>query len=298
MDILETIGNTNLVNLSKIGNGRIYAKIERSNPGGSIKDRPAYFMIKDAIDRGELKEGMTIVEPTSGNTGIALALIGRQLGFSVEIYMPASMSLERVKTMESFGAKVIRTKEGGLQGSVDAAKARLKEGNAYMPDQFSNPSNPKSHYETTGPEIWDQMKDIAAFVSGFGTGGTVSGVGRFLKEKDPKIRVYAFEPAESPLYTEGHAGSHRIQGISGNFIPKNLDPSVIDSFFTLPDQEAIDMAKRLAKEEGLSVGISAGANVAAALKVVEMLDKEAIKGNIVTVLPDLAERYMSTDLFS
>lgn len=297
MKILDTIGKTKLIQLVKIGNGRIFAKLEKSNPGGSIKDRPAYYMIKEAIESGKLKKGMTIVEPTSGNTGIALSLIGKQLSFDVEIYMPASMSMERVRIMESFGAKVIRTEEGGLQGSVDAALARLKEGNVFMPDQFSNPANPLAHYETTGPEIWEQMQDIAAFVSGFGTGGTVSGIGKFLKEKNPKIKIYAFEPAESPLYTEGHAGPHRIQGISGNFIPKNLDPSIVDKFFSLPDQEALDMARRLAKEEGLSVGISSGANVAAALRVIDMLDQEGIIGNVVTVLPDLGERYMSTALY-
>lgn len=293
MKLVETIGKTNLLQLQTIGGGRIFAKVEKTNPGGSIKDRPAYYMVKDAIDSGKLKKGMTIVEPTSGNTGIALAMIGRQLGFAVEIYMPASMSMERVKLMESFGAKVIRTSEGGLQGSVDAALARVAQGDAFMPDQFSNPANPRSHYETTGPEIYQALPDLAAFVSGFGTGGTVSGIGRYLKEQNPAIQVFAYEPAESPLLTQGRSGAHRIQGISGNFLPKNLDQSLVDEFFTLPDQEAIDMAKRLAQEEGLSVGISSGANVAAAL---HLLDR--IEGKIVTVLPDLGERYLSTVLFA
>ncbi|MDD7593844.1 MAG: cysteine synthase A [Peptoniphilaceae bacterium] len=292
MKVIETIGKTPLVQLQHIGGGRIYAKMEKTNPGASIKDRPAYAMIRDAIESGALKPGMTIVEPTSGNTGIALALIGKQLGYPVELFMPASMSKERVRLMESFGAKVTLTTEGALQGAVDAAKARVAEGDAYMPDQFSNPSNPKAHYETTGPEIYEALPDIAAFVSGFGTGGTISGVGKYLKEKDPAIQVYGFEPAESPLVTEGHAAPHRIQGISGNFVPKNLDKSVVDEFFTISDQDAIDMARRLSAEEGLSVGISSGANVAAALLV-----SEKIAGNIVTVLPDLGERYMSTVLY-
>lgn len=292
MRLVETIGDTKLVQLQTIGDGRIYVKLEKQNPGGSIKDRPAYYMIKDAMQRGDLQEGMTIVEPTSGNTGIALAMIGKSLGYPVEIFMPASMSKERVKVMESFGAKVTLTTEGALKGAVDAAKARVREGNAYMPDQFSNPSNPKAHYETTGPEIYAAMPDLAAFVSGFGTGGTISGVGKYLKEQNPAIKVFGFEPKESPLLTEGHAAPHRIQGISGNMIPANLDQSVVDSFFTISDQAAIDMARRLSREEGLSVGISSGANVAAALTLLPTVD-----GKIVTVLPDLGERYLSTVLF-
>ncbi len=292
MKVYETIGKTNLVQLQHIGDGRIYAKVEKSNPGGSIKDRPAYYMIRDAIARGDLKPGMTIVEPTSGNTGIALALIGRQLGYAVELFMPASMSRERVALMRSFGATVHLTTEGALQGAVDAAKARVAEGNAYMPNQFENPSNPQAHYETTGPEIYEALPDVAAFVSGFGTGGTISGVGRYLKEQNPAIQVYGFEPAESPLLAEGHAGPHKIQGISGNFLPKNLNRDIIDHLLSVPSEEAIEMARRLSAEEGLSVGISSGANIVAALKVAEEID-----GKIVTVLPDLGERYLSTDLF-
>ena len=292
MKVIETIGNTKLVQLQHIGDGRIYVKVEKTNPGGSIKDRPAYYMIRDAIERGDLKPGMTIVEPTSGNTGIALALIGKQLGYPVELFMPASMSKERVRLMQSFGAKVTLTTEGALQGAVDAAKKRVAEGNAYMPDQFTNPSNPKAHYETTGPEIYEALPDAAAFVSGFGTGGTISGVGRFLKEHIQGFRVFGLEPKESPLVSEGHAGSHKIQGISGNFIPKNLDKRILDGIYSVASDDAIAMSRRLAAEEGLSVGISSGANVVAALQALN-----DVEGKVVTVLPDLGERYMSTALF-
>lgn len=292
MKVIETIGNTKLVQLQHIGDGRIYVKVEKTNPGGSIKDRPAYYMIRDAIERGDLKPGMTIVEPTSGNTGIALALIGKQLGYPVELFMPASMSKERVRLMQSFGAKVTLTTEGALQGAVDAAKKRVAEGNAYMPDQFTNPSNPKAHYETTGPEIYEALPDAAAFVSGFGTGGTISGVGRFLKEHIQGFRVFGLEPKESPLVSEGHAGSHKIQGISGNFVPKNLDKSILDGIYSVASDDAIAMSRRLAAEEGISVGISSGANVVAALQALN-----DVEGKVVTVLPDLGERYMSTALF-
>lgn len=292
MKVIETIGNTKLVQLQHIGDGRIYVKVEKTNPGGSIKDRPAYYMIRDAIERGDLKPGMTIVEPTSGNTGIALALIGKQLGYPVELFMPASMSKERVRLMQSFGAKVTLTTEGALQGAVDAAKKRVAEGNAYMPDQFTNPSNPKAHYETTGPEIYEALPDAVAFVSGFGTGGTISGVGRFLKEHIQGFRVFGLEPKESPLVSEGHAGSHKIQGISGNFVPKNLDKSILDGIYSVASDDAIAMSRRLAAEEGLSVGISSGANVVAALQALN-----DVEGKVVTVLPDLGERYMSTALF-
>lgn len=292
MKLIETIGNTKLIQLQHIGGGRIYAKLEKTNPGGSIKDRPAYYMIRDAIESGALRPGMTIVEPTSGNTGIALALIGKHLGYAVELYMPSSMSKERVRLMRSFGAKVVLTTEGALQGAVDAAKARVAEGNAYMPDQFSNPSNPKAHYETTGPEIAKALPDAAAFVSGFGTGGTISGTGRYLKEHIPGIKVFGLEPKESPLVREGHAGAHKIQGISGNFVPKNLDKSLLDKIYSVASDDAMAMSRRLAAEEGLSVGISSGANVVAALMALE-----EVGGNVVTVLPDLGERYLSTALY-
>ena len=289
MKLLETIGKTNLVQLENISKN-IYVKVEKSNPAGSIKDRAAYQMIMGAIERGELKEGMKIVEPTSGNTGIGLALIGRTLGFPVVLTMPSSMSIERVKLIKAYGAEVILIKEGGMAGSVEKAKELVENGAYYMPNQFDNPL---AHYKTTGPEIYNDLKDINGFVAGFGTGGTVTGVGRYLKEQDKNIKIWAMEPYESPLLSQGKSGSHKIQGIGANFIPKVLDVDLLDEVITVKSDDAIDMARRLSKEEGLLVGISSGANVVAALKM-----QEKLGGNIVTVLPDTGERYLSTELFN
>lgn len=292
MKLLETIGKTNLVQLENISKN-IYVKVEKSNPAGSIKDRAAYQMIMGAIERGELKEGMKIVEPTSGNTGIGLALIGRTLGFPVVLTMPSSMSIERVKLIKAYGAEVILIKEGGIAGSVEKAKELVENGAYYMPNQFDNQDNALAHYKTTGPEIYNNLKDINGFVAGFGTGGTVTGVGRYLKEQDKNIKIWAMEPYESPLLSQGKSGSHKIQGIGANFIPKVLDVDLLDEVITVKSDDAIDMARRLSKEEGLLVGISSGANVVAALKM-----QEKLGGNIVTVLPDTGERYLSTELFN
>ncbi|MFR9282301.1 MAG: cysteine synthase A [Peptoniphilus lacrimalis] len=292
MKLLETIGKTNLVQLENISKN-IYVKVEKSNPAGSIKDRAAYQMIMGAIERGELKEGMKIVEPTSGNTGIGLALIGRTLGFPVVLTMPSSMSIERVKLIKAYGAEVILIKEGGMAGSVEKAKELVENGAYYMPNQFDNQDNALAHYKTTGPEIYNDLKDINGFVAGFGTGGTVTGVGKYLKEQDKNIKIWAMEPYESPLLSQGKSGSHKIQGIGANFIPKVLDVDLLDEVITVKSDDAIDMARRLSKEEGLLVGISSGANVVAALKM-----QEKLGGNIVTVLPDTGERYLSTELFN
>lgn len=290
--ILNAIGRTPLIQLQHMGGGRIYLKLEKNNPAGSIKDRPAYYMIQDAIEKGDLKPGMKIVEPTSGNTGIALALIGKQLGYPVTLVMPASMSIERRSLMKSFGADLILVEEGAMQGAMNKAKELVETGEYYMPNQFSNPANVRAHEETTGPEIWKALEHIGGFVAGVGTGGTVSGVGHVLKKHDPSIKVYAAEPKESPLLTKGIAASHKIQGIGANFVPENLDRDVLDKILTVASDDAIAMAKRLSAQEGLSVGISAGANVVAALQMAE-----EVPGNIVTVAPDLAERYLSTELF-
>lgn len=292
MKLLETIGKTNLVQLENISKN-IYVKVEKSNPAGSIKDRAAYQMIMGAIERGELKEGMKIVEPTSGNTGIGLALIGRTLGFPVVLTMPSSMSIERVKLIKAYGAEVILIKEGGMARSVEKAKELVENGAYYMPNQFDNQDNALAHYKTTGPEIYNDLKDINGFVAGFGTGGTVTGVGRYLKKQDKNIKIWAMEPYESPLLSQGKSGSHKIQGIGANFIPKVLDVDLLDEVITVKSDDAIDMARRLSKEEGLLVGISSGANVVAALKM-----QEKLGGNIVTVLPDTGERYLSTELFN
>ena len=292
-NVLEMIGNTNLVKLNNVTDKDIYVKVEKENPAGSVKDRPAYYMLKDAIDSGILKEGMKIVEPTSGNTGIALAMIGNMLGYSVTIVMPESMSAERRALMKSFGAELILTEASeGMQGSVNKAKELAETGNYYMPDQFSNPSNARAHEETTAVELLSSGIDIKGFIAGVGTGGTVSGVGRVLKKKDSNIQIWALEPEESPLLSEGKAGTHKIQGIGANFVPKLLDKSVLDKVIAVSSEEALEMSRRLAKEEGLMVGISSGANVVGAIKMSEIID-----GPIVTVLPDTSERYLSTPLF-
>ncbi|MDU1042845.1 cysteine synthase A [Peptoniphilus rhinitidis] len=290
--LLETIGKSKLVQLKNIGNGKVFVKVEKSNPAGSVKDRAALYMIKGAIEDGSLKEGMEIVEPTSGNTGIAIAMIGRAFGYKVNIIMPSSMSVERRNLIESFGANLILTGEGGMQTAVDKAKELVATGNYFMPNQFENKYNAVAHEETTGPEIYKELKDISGFIAGIGTGGTVTGVGRYLKSQNKDIKIWGLEPEESPLLTKGEAGPHKIQGLGANFIPKVLDKKILDRTITVPSEKAIKMAKRLSREEGLSVGISSGANVLGALKM-----QKEIGGNIVTVAPDTAERYMSTDLF-
>lgn len=290
--LLETVGQSKLVQLENIGGGKIFVKVEKSNPAGSVKDRAALYMIKGAIEDGSLKEGKEIVEPTSGNTGIAIAMIGRALGYKVNIVMPESMSIERRRLIEAFGANLILTGEGGMQAAVDKAKELVATGNYFMPNQFENKYNAVAHEETTGPEIYEDLKDISGFIAGIGTGGTVTGVGRFLKSKDENIKVWGLEPDESPLLTRGQAGGHKIQGIGANFVPGVLDTKLLDKTITVKSEEAIEMARRLSREEGLLVGISAGANVVGALKM-----QEELGGNIVTVAPDTAERYMSTDLF-
>lgn len=291
-NILDTIGSTNLIRLNNIGNGNIYVKVEKQNPAGSVKDRPAYEMIKGAIADGKLKEGMKIVEPTSGNTGIAIAMIGKSLGYDVTIVMPASMSIERRKLMASYGAELILTGEGGMQATVDKAKELEATGEYFMPNQFENKYNAIAHEKTTGPEIYSEIPEVKGFIAGIGTGGTVTGVGRYLKSKDENIKIWGLEPEESPLLTKNIAGPHKIQGIGANFVPKVLDREILDDVVTVKGSEAMEMARKLAKEEGLLVGISSGANVVGALK---MLEK--VEGPIVTVLPDTGERYISTELF-
>ena len=290
--LLETVGDSKLVQLENIGAGKIFVKVEKSNPAGSIKDRAALYMIKGAIKDGSLKDGMEIVEPTSGNTGIAIAMIGRALGYKVNIVMPSSMSVERRNLIASFGANLILTGEGGMQAALDKAKELVATGNYFMPNQFENKYNALAHEETTGPEIYRDLKDISGFIAGIGTGGTVTGVGKYLKAQNKEIQIWGLEPDESPLLTKGHAGGHKIQGIGANFIPGVLNQEILDKTITVKSDEAIEMARRLSRQEGLSVGISAGANVVGALKM-----QKEIGGKIVTVAPDTAERYMSTDLF-
>ena len=298
--ITELIGNTPLVRLNRIsreGAATIYAKVEYFNPGGSVKDRICLNMINEAERQGRLKPGATIVEPTSGNTGIGLALISAVRGYKLILVMPESMSMERASLLSSYGAQLVLTAAWeGMKGSIKEAES-LAAANpeSFMPDQFSNPANPAIHRKTTAVEIWDAMEGrIDAFVAAVGTGGTITGCGEVFKEKNPKIKVIAVEPAGSPVLSGGDPGPHRIQGIGAGFIPKVLNRSILDGVMTVTDEEAFQTAKLLAKKEGLLVGISSGANVAAAQKVAAELGPDK---NVVTVLCDTGERYISIEKY-
>jgi cysteine synthase A len=304
-----TIGGTPHVRLNRLSAGlgaTVVVKLESRNPGGSVKDRIGLSMIDDAERRGVLAPGRSvIIEPTSGNTGIALAMIGAARGYRVVLTMPESMSLERRKLLKAFGAELLLTpKEGGMKGAVEAA-ASLAETtpDSWIAGQFDNPANPKAHYETTGPEIWDAVgaERIGAFVAGVGTGGTITGAGRYLKERDPSIKAVVVEPSESPIISQrlrGEAltpGPHLIQGIGANFIPSVLDLGNIDEVRHVSGDEAIAVARRAASEEGLLVGISSGANIAAALRLAAL--PEYAGEVIVTVAPSTGERYLTTKLW-
>jgi cysteine synthase B len=289
--ILDLVGNTPLVelkNIPKNKNVTVYAKLEGNNPGGSVKDRAAYGMIKGAIDRGELKPGMKLIEATSGNTGIALAMIAGLFGFEIELVMPEDATGERALTMKVFGAKVILTpKEKSMEGSIDYANAKLAEGGYLMLNQFANPDNYKMHYRTTGPEIWsDTAGKITHFVSAMGTTGTIMGVSRFLKEKNPDVQIVGCQPTD---------GS-RIPGIRKwpqAYLPKIFERERVDRVIELDEKEARQMTKRLAKEEGIFCGMSSGGAVHAAVQ----LSNELSSGVIVTIICDRGDRYLSSDLF-
>jgi len=294
MNILQAIGNTPMVKIRNLTYSQIYAKAEFLNPGGSIKDRVAVHLIEKAEKKGMLHPGSVIVEPSSGNTGIGLAFVGVQKGYRVRIVMPENMSEERKKIIQAFGGELILTPEkDSLPGAIEVAeKMRESDPLVFVPQQFENPANPEIHYLTTAREIWEQMDgDIAAFVAGVGSGGTLEGVGRFLKEKRKEIRLVAVEPENSAALLGHEPGLHQIQGIGDGFVPKILNVSMIDEVITVSDEEAIETTRRLAREEGLLVGTSSGANIWAAIELGKHLD-----GNIVTVLPDRAERYFSTSL--
>ncbi|MDK2908143.1 MAG: cysteine synthase [Candidatus Woesearchaeota archaeon] len=293
--ILDAIGNTPLVRLKKLSTGNVFVKAEHLNPGGSIKDRVARYILKRAIEDGKLKQGMTIIEATSGNTGIGLSLVGRQLGYHVICVIPENMSIERRKIIKAFGGEIIITpSEENIAGSVSKVKEIISENpKAYFfVNQFSNPLNAEVHYKETAQEIFNAMQGkIDVFVAGIGSGGTLQGIGTFLKEKNPKIRIVAVEPKNSASLLGREPGLHQINGIGDGFVPEIIDRDMIDAVITVSDDEAIETTRRLASEEGMLVGTSSGANVFAALQ----LDNG--KSNVVSVLPDRAERYFSNGLF-
>lgn len=299
--VLDLIGNTPLVRLNRLPgaeDGEVWAKLEGFNPGGSVKDRPALAMIEDAERKGALRKGMTIVEPTSGNTGIGLAMIAAVKGYRIILTMPESMSMERRKLLEAYGAELVLTPAAqGMKGSIVKADEIVASGREYFkPDQFSNPANPGVHRKTTAKEILASLgaKKIDAFVAGVGTGGTITGVGEVLKKKFKNIRIVAVEPAASPLLSGGQPGPHAIQGIGPNFVPPILNTKIYDEIVQVANDDAKETARRLAREEGLLVGISSGAACWAALQVAARLGRG---GRIVTVFPDVGERYLTTGLF-
>ena len=294
-NVLDMIGNTPMVNLYNIGRGNIYVKLEKYNPAGSIKDRAVYYMVENLEKNELLKKGDVLVEATSGNTGIALSMIGSLKGYKVIIVMPETMSKERRTLMKAYGAKFILTDGSlGMKGSIEMMNKLLSENTNYISlKQFENEYNPLAHYETTGVEIYNQVKDIDIFVCGVGTGGTISGVGKYLKEQNPNIRVVAVEPEGSPVISKNKKGSHKIQGIGAGFIPKNYNKNVVDEVMTITDEESYKGVRIMAQKEGILVGISSGANIYAALKLCEMYpDKK-----IVTVAPDGIDKYMSMGIF-
>ena len=302
-NVTELIGKTPILKLNNFSKSEgvaanIFAKLEYFNPAGSVKDRIAYAMISDAEAKGELKPGATIIEPTSGNTGIGLASVGTAKGYKVILTMPETMSIERRNLVKAYGAEVVLTEGAkGMKGAIEKAN-ELKEqtpGSVIL-GQFVNPANPKAHYETTGPEIWaDTEGKVDAFIAGVGTGGTLSGVGKYLKEKNPNVKIFAVEPQTSPVLSEGHGGAHKIQGIGAGFVPDTLNTSVYDEVIPVPNEAAFETGNKIAKTEGILVGISSGAAVWAAEQLAK---RDEFKGkNIVVLLPDTGDRYLSTDLF-
>lgn len=299
--VLEAIGTTPVVRLNTLTKdtpGEVWAKLENRNPGGSVKDRIAAYMVERALERGDLKPGGTLVEPTSGNTGIGLAIVSAVRGLRCILTMPESMSLERRKLLAGFGAELVLTPAAeGMAGAVNKAKALAAELGAFLPDQFSNPDVVEAHYRTTGPEIFREMRgQVDALVAGVGTGGTVTGGGRYLKEQLPGLKVFAVEPAASPLLNGGPAGPHPIQGIGPNFIPAILDRDLLDEVIDVQGDDAMETARQLFLKEGISCGISSGANVWAALQVARR--PEMAGKRIVTIICDTGERYLSTALFT
>ncbi len=303
-NITELVGNTPLVALPRLTEryelkARVLVKLESFNPAGSVKDRVAKAMIEAAESTGRLKAGSTIVEPTSGNTGIGLAMMGAARGYRVILTMPDTMSIERQNLVRAYGAEVVLTEgSAGMKGAMAKAEEIASTlPDAFIPSQFSNPANPKAHETTTGPEIWEATEGrIDVFVAGVGTGGTISGAGGYLKKQNPNIRVVAVEPSGSPVLSTGIPGPHRIQGIGAGFIPETLNTAIYDEILTVENERAFSMGKQLAEIEGIFAGISSGAALSAAIQLAERPEYEG--KTIVVVLPDSGDRYLSTPLFS
>lgn len=301
-EITDIVGKTPLLKLQRYMDANackadILAKLEYQNPGGSVKDRVAIRMIDEAEKAGILHKGDVIIEPTSGNTGIGLACVAAARGYHLIITMPETMSVERRRMLSAYGAELVLTPASkGVKGSIRKANELAEQLHAFVPSQFSNPYNPKSHYETTGPEIWaDTDGKIDVFVAGVGTGGTISGTGRYLKEKNPNIQIVAVEPAGSPVLSDGIPGRHKIQGIGAGFIPETLDMEIYDEILTVTDDDAYQVCRELARREGVLCGISSGAALSAAK---ELAVKPAYQGKtIVALFPDGGERYLSSGVF-
>ena len=302
-NVAELIGKTPLMEMNNFKNeynlkADIIAKLEYFNPAGSVKDRVGLKMIEEAEKEGRLKKGATIIEPTSGNTGIGLSAVATTKDYNVILTMPDTMSVERIKLLEAYGAKIVLTEGAkGMQGAIDKANELLKEiPDSIIAGQFTNPANPKVHYETTGPEIWEDTEGkVDVFVAGVGTGGTITGVAKYLKEKNPDIKIVAIEPDDSPMLSEGRSGAHKIQGIGANFIPEVLDRELIDEVVRIKTEEAYEGARTAARKEGILVGISSGAALWGAKVIAEREENKDKK--IVVLLPDTGDRYLSTDLF-
>lgn len=301
-DITARIGGTPMVELSQIVRKyqlpcRLFAKVESANPGGSVKDRVALAMIEDAESKGLVNPATHIIEPTSGNTGIGLCAVAAARGYRVSIVMPESMSIERRQLMAAYGAEVILSPASeGMSGAIRLAEQLGEaEENVWIPGQFTNPANVSAHYRTTGPEIWEDATDVDIFIAGIGTGGTITGVGRYLKEQNPSVQIIGVEPAVSPVLSGGKAGAHKIQGIGANFVPPLLDRSLLTEVFPVSDEDACAFARELAKTTGILAGISSGAALAAAIEVAKR--PENAGKTIVVLLPDSGERYLSTGLF-